>query len=53
MLASGPLITDPRNRLAHVLRHVEGIVADSGNATSLRIRMPSVSIDLSRSKVSV
>jgi hypothetical protein len=52
MLANGPLLTDPRNASAQIVRHLESIVADSGNATSLRIKTPSISIDLRKASVS-
>ena len=52
MLASGPILTDPRNRTAQILRNMESIVAESGNTTSLRIKTPSISIDLRKATVS-
>ena len=51
-MASGPLLTDPRNSSARVILNLESIVADSGNATSLRIKTPSMSIDLKKTSVS-
>lgn len=48
MMASGPLIVDPRNRSALILQNLEGIVSDASNTTSLRLRTPSISIDLHR-----
>jgi oxaloacetate decarboxylase alpha subunit len=52
MMASGPLLTDPRNSSARIIHNLESIVADSGNATSLRIKTSSMSIDLKRTSVS-
>ena len=52
MMASGPLLTDPRNASAQIVRNLESIVSDSGNGTSLRIKTPSMSIDLRKAPVS-
>ena len=51
-MASGPLLTDPRNASAQIVRNLESIVSDSGNGTSLRIKTPSMSIDLRKAPVS-
>lgn len=48
MIAAGPIRTDPRTRVDHILDHLEELVSESRSLSAVSINSPGMSVDLRR-----